>query len=515
MSSDQSLSLFFRIIFGVVTGFVLFAPLFLILFRDFQRRPRDNNPSRISSFFELQEFVQTVNLRGYAKLYSALVCGVLLLAYVAMFLSDKISDTALKAINLALEDSALGAVSAAISNSGVGAPVSLFTLTIIGTVVCFPYLAKVNNLLKLSAQSGIDFDDTCNALVGIAASDVRKAGKISAYLYSESETKDVNTGVVVKVREPMPVPREFGEDPDEETVLRYILLKGAIQDAPERGLIPSLKDLLLEHNVISSFEDPPDPINIKQLVVLSLFFVAMSLVYCGLIGKIGNLACGSENCKAEFLGEFAFAGATKNEPDKVFAGTIIDYLIFAAQVALPFWIGIALYDRKRLSSSNKFDFKSNFIPVAFMQITWSFFLSLLSIGAIYVYSWINPPMIAVFTSWNLLQFTISVLLAPIITVLWVWLSVRPMPRLFQPLAAALVAGLVYGFMGFCYTCLLQTIKSRAVQDFNPSDYPQQDVYWAVLAVYVVLVCGILWLTTSGKPTDNNAATVGSLDDLKT
>ena len=485
MSPDQLL----RFMFGALTGIVIFAPLTLILFKDFQIRPRTNNPNKISSFFELNEFVQAENLRGYAKLYSILVCGVLWIAYVSLFLSDKICLSALTIVDASLKSSSLSGFADTIVASGVGAPIALFILMVVAIIVFFPYFSKAHNLLKSSAQAGVDFDDTCDKLVGIAANDIKDAGLTAEYITKEIETLDLNTGSTIKFREATAIPREFGDNPDEDSVLRYALLKSAIKDASSTGLIPALRAIQKTRNVKSKIDNPPPPINIRQMIVVSLFFAGLSLIYCALIGRVGNYFCGDKNCTAPLLGEFVFPGATK-DAGAVFGSVVIEYFIFSAQVALPFWIGIALYERKQKSSSNKFTFADNFVPVAFMQITWSFFLSLLSVVAIYVFSWVNSSAISPFTPWSLLQFAISVLLAPVITVLWVWLSVRPVPSLLQGVAAALVAALIYGFMGFCYTCLYQAIRSP--------NFTQQDVYWAVLAFYVVLVCGILWLMTTRK-----------------
>jgi hypothetical protein len=152
----------------------------------------------------------------------------------------------------------------------------------------------------------------------------------------------------------------------------------------------------------------------------------------------------------------------------------------------------------------------NFTPIAGMQLIWSAFLGVLLIAVMYVYCWTYGTPISLLTPWGTLQFIISTTLAPIVTILWVWLLEKTQSRVVRVsitalIGSLLIGSLLYGFMGFCYSCL------AAIWDAN---VVQNDVEWAVQAFYIIPVCGLLWVVTDkaqiGGFADSDATAVSGL-----
>jgi hypothetical protein len=451
---------------GSIVGAAALVPVALLLHKDFLERPRKNNPKRISSFFDLNEFAQAGSLSAYAKLYAFVICGALWAGYFALCMSDGTAAAAediVEKVLIGSENEFAKFTAALLKNNRVfSAPISLLILLITSLPLFFPFLAKLNNILKYSAQAGIAFDNTCNTLVNIAANDVIRANKHTEFLQGIDA-----------------YPREIIHSEDRNARLRYVLLDEAIITAHSDGLIDALRKILEERGVPSSLKSPPPPVKVSYILLMFALYVFFGIIYCVFIVTIGHNWCGNVDCNKPILGSFVFPGATDNE--KIWEATtsvLIDYYTFSVQISIPFLIGIALYERKKKSSSEAITFEDNFIPVAGMQVIWSMIGAGFAILSVSMYQ----SHFDFLNFQNLLQLLISLSFAPVATVMWVWLNGKEIPRPLLVFIAAVPAALLYGFMGFCYSCLGQRM--------NPN-FEQLDVDWAAQCFYIIVACGVL------------------------
>jgi hypothetical protein len=259
-------------------------------------------------------------------------------------------------------------------------------------------------VLKVSAHSGIAFDSTCNTLVKIAANDVARARKTEQFIGGT-----------------LGCPREIASRRDQKEILKYVLLEQAVNnsnnDASNVGLISVLREVLENGGVRSSFRPSPPPVAVTYIMLMFALYIMCAFVYCVAIVGIGHMLCGSSDCVIPFLGSFVFPGATDNLQGAT-TSVILDYYIFSVQIALPFLIGVTLYERKKISSSQSISFSENIIPVAGMQVIWALFGACFGILTVSLYQ----KQFDFFNLWNLLQLTISLSFAPIVTVIGLWVT---------------------------------------------------------------------------------------------
>jgi hypothetical protein len=464
-----------RFLVGLLVAAPFCVALGILLYSDFRTRTRRNQPNRVSSFFDLVEFVHWKNLRNFAWLYTGASAGLIWITFGLLCVSEKIGEKTrgilASLLNNFSQNKAVSTLTEAVQSGDFPISISLLLLWLAAAVIFLPHLTTLFRSAKRIVHVGIGFEDTCDRLVRHAASDIETSIGID-----EAQASFL---------QPKLLPRELASS-DPGIQLQFGVLSKAATNASQDGLRHALRALLERHNIESALRVDPPPLLRLSTVVFSLgFYVAAAIIYCAFVPRLGYLLCGDHECQLPLLGKFVFPNLGQgNDPAKVLQDVIIDVSQFSLQVAMPFWIGLGLFVRRQKNASAGTGLTANFIPVAGFQIAISVVFGCFFSMVVCIYAWSNAQTVAFFTLSRALDAFLPCIVAPIITYLWVTLDSPVSYKIVLSSFVAACAGLLYGLVGFCYDCL--------------TSWRALFVEGGLLAFYLILVCGLLWSLTHSK-----------------